>query len=263
MSVMYVDHVTGINSIVSILGTTTLSFWPFWESTGQNVTGIAPTTLTPADETAARNLEDEWAPLVHQSGLYSYHFAQAGNQHLAATDNAAHSFGNGTTDSAFSLGAWILPYDITTVAIMAKYDAPGTDREWAWRINGSNKLSLELYDESADTTEIGASSASIALGQWQFVVTTYDGDQATPEVLHYIDGSLDAFDGETTETGAYVAMENGATPLLIGASGTGAGGTPAEEFQGRIALPFIVGGALTAANIADLYVITGKMMGAR
>jgi len=207
---------------------------------------------------AAEALEDDFAPIEHPGRMHSYHFHPTGDHHLAGIDSAAYTFGAATEDAAFSCGCWILPNDITSVTIMGKYDAGGTAREWRLFIDANSKLSLELYDESADTTEIGVTSTSITLGQWAFVVMTYDGTETAPVVTFYLNGEADG-DGTTTETGAYVAMEDTATPLTVGCDGTTA--APANEFHGRIALPFIAGKALTAAEVSSLYEVTKPMMG--
>ena len=87
---------------------------------------------------------------------------------------------------------------------------------------------------------------------------SYDGGETAPVVNLYVDGAL-ANDGSTAETGSYVAMENTAAPLTIGCSGVTA--TPVAEFHGRIALPFITGKALSAAEVTELYGIMKPMMG--
>jgi hypothetical protein len=90
----------------------------------------------------------------------------------------------------------------------------------------------------------------------QFVVATYDGVAATPGVALYVNGSVVT---SSTVTGAWTDMIPGATPLTVGCAGVTA--TPTFEFHGRIALPFITGKALTAANVAELYKITAPMVG--
>ncbi|MGE5827631.1 MAG: LamG domain-containing protein [Micromonosporaceae bacterium] len=248
-----------LNDILSTLGTTKTSLWPFWEKTGTLVTCIGVGDLTPAETAGvAEALEDDFSPLLLPSGLYSYHFHPTGDHHLAGIDHANYTFGSGAADVAFSAGAWIRPNAIASNAIIAKYSASTTLREWKLWLDASGKLSLELYDESADTTEIAASTAAVTLGQWQFVVSTYDGTETAPVVNLYVNAGL-VNDGTTTETGAYVAMEDTAAPLTIGCSGVTA--APAEEFHGRIALPFITGKALTAAEVNTLYRAMSSMVG--
>lgn len=245
-----------LNDILTVLGTTTTSMWPFWESVGQRVHGVHPGVAVPSDEAGAVNLQDEFGPAQMPSGLYSYVFHATGNNHLAGDDRARFTFGNGTVDSAFSVGAWIRPTDNNTMAILAKYNA--TAEEWKFGLDGDKKLFLELHDASASATEVGTSTSALTSFQWQFVVATYDGTETAPVVNLYVNASL-ANDGTTAETGAYVAMEDTATPLLIGASGLTA--APAEEFHGRMAMPFICGKELSASEVTTLYSYMAPMVG--
>ena len=245
-----------LNDIMTILGTTKASLWPFWEDAGTLVTCIGVGDLTAAETAgAAEALEDDFAPLKLPCGLWSYHLHPTGDHHLAGIDHANYSFAG---DVPFSIGAWIRPTTIASNTIMAKYDAAGTDREWRLWIGATGLLTLELYDESADTTEIAASTAALTPGQWQHITATYDGTAATPEVWLYVDGAV-INDGTTTETGAYIGLEAGATPITVGCSGTTA--APANEFHGRIALPWITGKELSAAEVLQLHAITAPMMG--
>jgi hypothetical protein len=245
-----------LNDILTVLGTTKASLWPFWEATGSLITCIGAGDLTSAETGgAAEALEDDFAPLQLPCGLYSYHFHPTGDHHLAGVDHANYSFAG---DAACSFGAWIRPNTIVNNTIMAKYDSAGTLREWRFWVGATGLLTFELYDESADTTEIASSTAALTAGQWQFVVATYDGTAATPELYLYVDAAA-VNDGSTVETGAYVGLEDTAAPLTIGCSGVTA--VPVNEFHGRIALPFITGKKLTAANVLQLHAIMAPMVG--
>lgn len=246
-----------LNDILTILGTTKTSLWPFWEKTGVLVTGIGLGDVIPSETAgAAEALEDDFAPVVMPGGVCSYHFHPTGDHHLAGIDSAAYTFGDASVDAPFSVGAWIRPNAIASNTIMAKYSE--TVREWRFWIDAAGLLDLELYDESADTTEIATSTLALTQGQMQFVVASYDGGETAPVVNLYVNGAL-ANDGSTAETGAYVAMEDTATPLTVGCSGVTA--TPVNEFHGRIALPFICGKALSAAEVLSLYALTKPMVG--
>jgi hypothetical protein len=246
-----------LNDILTILGTTTPSLWPFWERTGTLVTGIGIGDLIPSETAgAAEALEDDFSPLLLPCGLYSYHFHPTGDHHLAGIDSVNYTFGNATADTPFSVGCWIRPNAIVSNTLLAKYSA--TVREWRFWIDASGLLDLELFDESADTTEIAVSSAALTRDLMQFVVATYDGGETAPVVGLYVNGAS-VSDGSTTETGAYVAMEDTATPLTVGCSGVTA--TPVNEYHGRMAMPFISGKALTAAEVAQLYNAMIPMVG--
>lgn len=248
-----------LNDVLRLLGTTKVSLWPFWEDAGSLITGIGVGDLTAAETAgAAEDLQDDFAPIALPSGLYTYHLHPTGDHHLAGIDSANYTFAAANEDSPFSCGAWIRPNAISSNTIMAKYDAAGTAREWRLWIGATGLLTLELYDESADTTEIAASTAALTAGQWVMVTATYDGTETSPVVNLYVNSTL-VNDSTTTETGAYVSMEDTATPLTIGCSGTTA--LPANEFHGRIALPWIAGKALTAAEVATLHSYTAPMVG--
>lgn len=250
-----------LSTIVSTLGTTKPSLWPFLEKTGTLVSGLSVGDLIPSETAgAAEALEDDFAPFAHAGGVHSYHFHPTGDHHLAGIDHNNYSFGNGTADDAFSVGAWIVPNAIATNVIIAKYDSAGNLEEWRFFIDSNGKLSLELHDASASATEIAVSTSALAIGRQYFVVATYDGGETAPVVNLYVDGVL-ANDGSTAETGAYVAMENTAAPLTVGCSGVTA--TPVAEFHGRIALPFVTGKALSAAEVLQLDELYGVLLGLR
>ena len=237
-----------LNDIMRILGTTKGSFWPFVEGRGVNVMGLS-----------AEAVEDDFSPIPFPGGVFGYMFQPTGDHHLAGSDHADYSHGNGTVDSAFSVGAYILPRTVTAGAIIAKYDSAGNTEEYRFHIDSNGKLSLELHDASASASEIGVSDTALTLYRGVFAVATYDGAQATPEVKIYVDGEDDLATGLTTESGSYVAMEATAAPLTIGCSGVTA--TPVDEFDGMIALPFMTGKALTVEEVGQLHNIYKVLLG--
>jgi hypothetical protein len=251
--------VSHISSIMGILGTTTSSLWPGWESTGTLVSGISVGDFIPSETAgAAEALEDDFAPFKHPGGVYSYHFHPTGDHHFAGIDHANFSFGNATVDTPFSVGAFIWPVAVASNVILSKYDSVGALEEWRFWIDATGALNLELHDASASATEIAVGDTALTIGRGAFVVGTYDGTETAPVVNLYVNGVLDN-DGTTAETGAYVAMENTATPLLLGAGGVTA--TPTTEFHGRIALPFVTGVALSQTNVTALYNIYKVLLG--
>ena len=242
-----------LNDILTILGTTTRHFWPLWEPTGQLVTCIGVGDMVPRETGgAAEDLEHDYAPLKLPCGLYSYHFHPTGDHHLAGIDHADYSFAS----KPFTVGGWIRPNTVANNVIMAKYDVAGTDREFRFWIDAAGKLDLELYDDTANASEI-AVGPLVTQGEWQFLLGTYDGVLITPAVALYVNGAPVA--SVLTETGAFIDIIPGATPLTIGCAGVTA--TPTFEFHGRIAMPFLTGKALTAAEVKQLYGIMCPMVG--
>jgi hypothetical protein len=248
-----------LSTIMSILGTTAPSLWPCLERTGGLVSGLSVGDLVSAETGGvAEALEDDFAPVEHAGKVHSYHFHPTGDHHLAGIDHANFSFGDGLNDSPFSVGAWILPNAIASNVIIAKYDAAGNLEEWRFWIGATGLLTFELHDASVPASEVAASASALVLGQQHFVCATYDGGETAPVVNLYVDGTL-VNDGTTVETGAYVAMEATATPLTVGCDGVTA--LPTNEFHGRIALPFVTGKALTAAEVRQLFDLYRLLLG--
>ena len=251
-----------LNQIVTILGGTQMSFWPFLNGVGGNTYPYGSGNDGILLATNASTLELVFDPARHPGGIHSY-MNDSATANLAAADNANFSFGNSTVDSPFSIGAWLLMQEAlgTARSIMAKYGSTAAAKEFDFRFGTDGKLVMELLDESVvgDASEI-ATSAGAALTPfiWQFVTMTYDGGETAPVINLYINAAS-VHDGTSVETNAYVAMEDLAASLMVGARD--ATGTAAQVFQGRIALTFITGKELTAAEVASLYNIGQQLLG--
>ena len=249
-----------LNAIMTILGTTTATLWPFHENTGEVIgaVGAGPRLIPSETAAAGEALEDDFAPQLLPSGLYAYYFSNLEDQHLAVGADDANFHFDG--DVPFSVGCWIQPQDIATVGLIAVMDTAGNAEEWAFRIDGSGKLELELHDASASTKEVAVSDTAVVQGQWVFAVVTYDGTATEPVIKFYQNGVIDSTTPfGATETGAYAEMEDKSTPLTIGCCGVTA--LPTQEFTGRMALPFVTGKELTAVNVSDFYALTKPLVG--
>lgn len=237
------------------------ALFPFLESVGTIIQSFYQNieVLNPADEAAIRALEAEFAPHKHGDRVHSYYIDSATNNHLRGADSAAYSFGDAAIDSPFSLGAWILPRDTAAVrSIIAKYRTTAVAaREYDFRVTAAGVLVIELFDESAVASEIGTGAIVLVQNRWAFVCMSYDGNEANPVTQLYVNGVADGA-GATVETGAYVAMENTTTPLLVGARDLTA--SPAQEWEGRIALPFIANKRLLADEVLELHNIGRRLL---
>lgn len=256
-----------LTQIATILGTTKQSFWPVLSMWGQDIfphgAGSLGAALVSSDETGPKEIWSEFDPGNFDSGIHSLHFQSSVNNHLNGGDNNGFSFTDGANDDApFSVGLWMQLDEAlgTTRTLMAKYGSTANLEEWDFRIDTSGNLVLELHDASASASEIGTGASDIIVPHiFQFVVATYDGAQDTPEVHLYRNGVDTLAAGTTTESGAYVGMENTAAGLLVGARD--ATGTPAQEFEGDLALPFVTGKELTAAEVAALHGLGQQLLG--
>ncbi len=241
-----------LDDIVTILGSTKVFFWPFLSSTG-----VVINTYKNENHrlTATDGGSNGFHPFKHTGGVHSYLFTTADDQHLLGSDAANASF---AANAAFSLGAWIYPEDITTTTILAKYDV-NVQREYLLVLDGSSKIELEAYDETNNQDRTGASDTAVVADQWSFVVVTFDGADADASMTFYVNGAADGTGN--TESGAGWASCQGTTGELIIGANTTTTPTVEREFQGRIALPFITGVELSAANVSGLDTIGRKLLG--
>lgn len=249
-----------LDDIITILGNTKTVFWPFIESvSGIGVSGLVSyrgtdTWMTSGDEAGEVALQTEFSPYRHAGGVYSYNFNASGNHILKGQDNAALSF---PANAACSFGVWILPKDITTVTLMAKYIADGA-QEYKLGLDASSKLELEVFDEGAGASRIGASDTAVATDKWSFVCVTFDGADADASMTFYINGVADGTGN--TETGSFDNMDDTAATLNVAAHYS-TGTTPADEFSGRLSMPFTCGKELSANNVAELHDIGNTLLG--
>ena len=179
----------------------------------------------------------------------------SGATHLAGEDDAGYS----SAGAAFSLGIWVNQPVAAVVDLISKYDTAGAaDREWRLSLDADGDIDFELFDESVPASEIANAATAYTAGEWHSIICTYDGTSADPLMHIYLDG-IQQTDGTSTETGVFVAMEAGATPVLIGASGTTA--IPLNTLVGEIALPFFTDIELTAPQAVDIYINSGILLG--
>lgn len=242
-----------ISANINNSGTGIDVLWPLISGT------FAQNTVLPAYNRARSLTVTGGTPDVERiGGLAARVELGHGNIILAGEDSTDYEHGNATVDSAFSVGLWVNQDAAATADLISKYDAAGLDREWRLQLDNVGDINFEIFDESATASEIANAATVYTAGQWRFIVATYDGDQTTPVVNIYVDGIAKTA-GATTEAGTYVAMEAGATPLLIGASGTTA--APVNIFKGKIALPFTCDVELTGKQVTDIYHNSGILLG--
>lgn len=249
-------------TIITTLGSTRSVLFPFLEQEGSNLESYDETS---ENLTAKEILGVGFSPIKYERGIHSYFFQRSAEAHLAGNDAAVYSGGSGSTDAAWSVGAWIFPTLLgTQQTILSKYNEAGTLREYQFLLNSSNKAVFEWFDESlADGVTITADVASAA-NTWESIIITSDGAGGTGAAgfaqLLYKNGAVDS-SAAIADTGGniYEDMEDSATPLLIGATGTTA--APLFLWEGRIALPFMCGKTLTATEVLTIHNSGQRLLG--
>lgn len=191
------------------------------------------------------------APVISSLGKgFSQAFDGAADRGIMA-DFAHHSFGDGTTDTAFTV---VVLANVTNTAaarvMVSKFDAAAAAAEWGFQIASTDSVQLQVFDQSAGVSATRTSNDPITQAAWKLFAATYSvasgGATAGNDMLLYQDGT--AVTSSAGNNAAYVAMENLTTGLNIG----GRGGTGSLWFAGSLALTLLVPGVLSAASINSI-----------
>ena len=129
-------------------------------------------------------------------------------------DNDNLSFGNGTTDSPFSISTWVNMTDATRFRIVTK--AGATNLEYLFSTGGSDTIVFNLYDNSTGG-KIGrlySTSLTSFQGSWIHLAATYSGNGSSTGLKIYLNGLR--VDNTNNNSGSYTAMENTTQPFYIG-----------------------------------------------
>lgn len=178
-----------------------------------------------------------------------------GSDEEADSPDAAYwSRGDGSSDSALSVGAWVYITDIASGRhIIAKWTNSGNQREWRFYVASADNLIFQLRDESGPFNAQRESTAAVKQGAWHFYAATYDGGggaTAADGIKLYEDG-VDV-SGTATNNASYVAMENG-TSLVSIAMRPPSNGMYDGRMAGGPLGPFFVQSELSADAILRLY----------
>jgi hypothetical protein len=162
-----------------------------------NLISLMPKTAAPAAFTNTKSIELD--------GIDDY---------VDIADNSNLSFGNGSTDSPFSISAWVKMTDATRFRIVSKSGA--TNEEYLFSTGGSDTLVINLYDNStgARIGRLYSTALTSFQGSWIHLAATYSGNGSSTGLKIYLNGSR--VDNTDNNSGSYTAMENTTQPLYIG-----------------------------------------------
>ena len=185
------------------------------------------------------------------------------NDHILISDEDDFSFTNGSSDTAFSLSAWVYVGDISSDdgPFISKSNFSTGGNEFLFK-HANGKLQFFLYDNissaAGDSIRTLAPSATLSSATWHHVVATYSGNGSQTGMKVYTDGS------QTTSTqsanGSYSRLRNTSTPVVIGATQDLANAN--RVFEDRIADCVVFNKELTLAEVQEIY-NSGKVMNIR
>ena len=129
-------------------------------------------------------------------------------------DSSVFTFGDGTTDSPFSISSWIRFNSVGSgnTGIIGK-DSNSSDREYQIYMTANN-LRFRLYDESTGGSITKQLSDLPNASEWYHLCCTYDGSGSNTGMKIYLNSAVPA--SSSSANGSYTAMENTASPLTIG-----------------------------------------------
>ena len=161
-----------------------------------------------------------------------------------------------TTDLSNTLDAmtWMAVVnltDATSSTIVSRQDLTNASeiREWLFMFDSADKLTMEIWDESA-AARIGQTTASaITEGEWAFYAATYDGGTTSGGIKLYKNGVL--IDSDTDETGTFVSGENGTVVTSIG-DYEGTGGTNVDFMDGSMASVMVAATEASATQLLNM-----------
>ena len=172
-------------------------------------------------------------------------FTYDGNlDYINIGDNNNLSFGDGVTDSPFSISAWINMDTDTNFSICSKYSTSG-NLEYQFVFVSGGRLMFRLFD-GGSTVRIGRLTADISsnVGSWTHVVATYDGSSTLSGIKIYVNNNRSDVTDSSLNT--YIAMHNTSTPFLIGRYAT-------SYADGKINDTSIFNSELTQANVTTIF----------
>ena len=166
------------------------------------------------------------------------------DDYINVADNSNLSFGNGTTDSPFSISGWIKMDDISGFRLLNKY--VGSTYEYSFGTGAAGNLQLYLLDSSSQY-RARLQSTFLNTGQWYHIASTYDGRggiNAQDGIKIYVDGVR--VDDTSVSVGSYIAMTNTTVPVYIGKLNT-------SYTDGNIDEVAIFNSELSQSDITSIY----------
>ncbi len=182
--------------------------------------------------------------LARQGNGYSLSF-NGTTDYLTAPDATDLSFGNGATDTPFSIIAVAKVTDTAGFRDLFTKSAAAA-QEYALYIDSADQMNLALIDQSVPAGPFRASNAAISQGSWAVFGATYSaatgGATAANDITLYQNGAVIA--STATNVGTYVAMENLTSAAEIGSQSVHS----VNFYQGLLACVMVVQKNLLAAD---------------
>ena len=211
--------------------------------TGATVTDIIGNTTGTLTGASGDNNTPQWENT--NGGIFGF---DGTDDAINCGDSDNFSFGNGTTDSPFSIFAWFNADVLVSNDrfIISKFTT-STQREYLLELL-SDEVSMVLCDTSNSSNRITVkhdTGVTFETGRWYNIAFTYDGSGTTDGADIYVDGIVASTATKTKSVG-YVAMGNKSAPLKFGERS-------GKAFFGKLSSVQIYNSALSASEVLQNY----------
>jgi len=173
------------------------------------------------------------------------------DDYVNVANNSNLSFGNGTTDSPFSISFWVNLNSLSgNNNVFIGKDSGSPNREYAvGMFSNSNKVRFFIKDNGGNSQQSIDSTTNLTTTNWFHIVTTYSGvggSNAADGMKIYINGSLETSTNIIKQS--YTAMKNTSALLTIGKINS----TP-SQISGLIDETAVFNSELSASDITSIY----------
>jgi hypothetical protein len=172
----------------------------YTDGSGSTVTDSSANGL---DSTLVNNPLWITFPVTSVSGAVDYTAADSDYEYIP--DTSLLTFGNGVSDSPFTIARWVNITSSSSNQFIATKGFNGGDREYTIFVTSGNILQFILYDGTAANTINCVGTSSVGTGVKQ-ITATYDGSGSNTGLTLYVDGSPHAC--TAGGGGSYTAMDD-------------------------------------------------------
>jgi hypothetical protein len=194
---------------------------------------------------------DTATPDYQQAGQvdYAVNLTRASKEELIVTDDNSLSFGDGSTDSEFSIFSVIYPEDASRFRPATKFYPSGGGGEYIQTTTAADRSYNYIYDNSTGAYRFDSPTTTFSNNTWVSMTTTYDASGLDSGLYSYKNDTQLSQSG--TSSGSYTAMENGTTNLSFGSCNTCGGvfGDTANYTEGMIDEVWIFDKELIASEV--------------
>jgi len=202
----------------------------------------------------------EWTEIVSDtvpSFQQQYSLSLDGtNDYVEAADSDDFSFGNGSTNYAFSYSFWVR-VERSSSNVFQHLISKGSSSNSEYLIQhmpsnsyglNVNSIYFALYPGSTSGAVVESPASSISLNTWHHVVCTADGTGNRSGMKIYIDGVSQTL---RTSGQSSITLDNYTDPLRFGARSSNT--TPNSYLQGKMDEIALFNSELSSSNVTSIY----------